>query len=221
MSWDGPLKDAPKIKKQIDILNKAGFNLRRRVLVFMLYNWNIPFEEMVKKRLKCWEWKVQISDCRYRPLDQTFDNYSGHKFKLGQTKEDYYIHKKANWTDAKIRIFRKHIRQQNICIRLRINFYSNVIERSYLRDNIRDMIINIAKHQSIEKSIPILNKLKISYWSPKNFNGNGYQITKESIFREYEKITNKKALIHGNERTTSFLEWRNKVQKKVYKNYLN
>jgi len=76
ISWDGDLKDAPHIKKQIELLKEVGYNIQRNVFVFMIYNWDIPFEEMEKKRIKCWEWKVQISDCRFRPLTQSFDRYN-------------------------------------------------------------------------------------------------------------------------------------------------
>ncbi len=132
ISWDGSLNDKNHIKKQIDILKKVRYNIERYVFVFMIYNWDISFEEMEKKRLMCWKWKVQISDCRYRPLNQTHDRYQGQKFREGQTGRDYHIHRKADWTDSKIRTFRKHVRRQNICIRLGIKFYSNSIERSFL-----------------------------------------------------------------------------------------
>jgi len=58
----------------------------------------------------------------YRPFDQIFDNYN--PYKIGQTKEDYYIHEKSGWTDELIKKFRKNVRSQNICIRQEIPFYS-------------------------------------------------------------------------------------------------
>lgn len=64
----------------------------------MLYNWDVPFEETEQKRLKCWEWKVQIADCRYRPLTQTYDHYNPRK---KQTNEDYYIH--PSWIDEEVK----------------------------------------------------------------------------------------------------------------------
>ena len=42
-----------------------------------------------KKRVKCFEWEVKIAYCRYRPLDQPFDNYKPQK--QGQTGADYYM----------------------------------------------------------------------------------------------------------------------------------
>ena len=71
---------------------------------------------MEKKRQKCYEWGVQIADCRYRPLNQTYDNYSPQK--KSQDNNDYYIH--SNWTDYLIRSFRKNVRRHNICIRYNI-----------------------------------------------------------------------------------------------------
>ncbi|RLE53976.1 MAG: Fe-S oxidoreductase, partial [Candidatus Methanomethylicota archaeon] len=82
IAWDWEYSQYLKIEKQINLLKDAGYR-SYDIYVFMLYNWDIPFEEMEKKRIKCWEWKVQIADCRYRPLDQTFDNYNPRV--LGQT----------------------------------------------------------------------------------------------------------------------------------------
>ena len=115
IAWDWSLKDAPSIKRQIDILVDAGYN-PKDITVFMIYNFDIPYEEMVKKASFCKKWGVQISDCRYRPLDSTHDNYNPQSRKE-QTSEDYYIHTIAGWTDEKIRKFRRLIREQNIGIR--------------------------------------------------------------------------------------------------------
>ncbi len=78
IAWDWGYKEFRTIKKQLDILINAGYG-PKDIFVFMLYNWNIPFEEMEKKRIKCWEWGIQIADCRYRPLNQLFDNYNSRK----------------------------------------------------------------------------------------------------------------------------------------------
>jgi len=219
ISWDGPLGEKNHIKRQIDILKRVGYNIHRDVFIFMIYNWEIPFEEMEKKRIKCWEWKIQISDCRYRPLNQTYDRYSGQKFRTGQTGKDYHIHRTSGWTDQKIRTFRKHIRRQNICIRLKINFYSNSIERSFLNNYVRDFLIDIAQHQPKEKLIPVLNSLKIPYWFPENYDGNGQYVSEKKIFREFESVTNKSAIIR-NGRSSSFKIWRNKIQRSVITNLI-
>jgi hypothetical protein len=67
---------------------------------------------------------VQIADCRYRPLDQTYDNYSSSR---SQTNKDYYIHPK--WTDAEVKQFRKNVRRQNICVRYGLLYYSKTLEK--------------------------------------------------------------------------------------------
>jgi len=217
ISWDGPLNDKDHIKRQIDIIGKAGFDLRREVFVFMIYNWNIAFEEMEKKRIKCWEWKVQISDCRYRPLNQKIDRYNGQKFRTGQTGKDYHIHRQSGWTDKKIRMFRKHIRRQNICVRSGIQFYSNTIERSFLNNYVRDILIEIAKNYTTQQAEVILNDLKVPYWFPENYDGNGHFVSEEEIFNEYKEITNRRAEING-QRTSNFRRWRNQIQREVLTN---
>ena len=126
IAWDHGLNQADLIQKQIDILVEAGFQAKD-ISVFMIYNYDIDYEEMEEKRLKCYEWGVQITDCRYRPLDSTDDNYSPHKFKSGQTNKDYWIN--PNWTDKGVRLFRRNIRSHNICVRLGIDYHSPALER--------------------------------------------------------------------------------------------
>jgi len=122
VAWDGSFAEHERIKQEVSLLCKAGFE-RKEIAVFMLYNWEIDFYEMEKKRVGCWKWGVQISDCRYRPLDQTDDNY---KPKLKQTCNDYYIHPK--WNDALVKQFRRNVRRQNICVRHRFPYYSRTLE---------------------------------------------------------------------------------------------
>ena len=125
IAWDGNFNHKNKIKKQIDILTDAGYK-SKYISVFMLYNHDIPFTEMEKKRVQCWKWKVQIIDCRYRPLDQNYDNYNPYT-KEPQSNKEYYIH--PYWSDRFIRTFRSNIRKQNICVRQDIIYYSADIER--------------------------------------------------------------------------------------------
>ena len=106
------------------MLAGAGYN-PKNIYVFMVYNFDVDYYEMLKKLRKCKEWGLQIADCRFRPLNQTFDNYNPRR---KQTKEDYYIH--DNWTDRKIRLFRKKVRQQNIMIRHGFSSYSKELEKA-------------------------------------------------------------------------------------------
>jgi hypothetical protein len=146
IAWDHNFSDWKQIKKQIKILVKAGYS-SKDIFVFMLYNWDVPFKEMEKKRIKCWEWKVQIADCRYRHLEQTYDNYNPKK---KQTYEDYYIHN--NWTDDEVKQFRKNVRRQNICIRQGLSFYSHILERKHID---KKMSIKL-RHMPIEKVKKVL-----------------------------------------------------------------
>lgn len=125
IAWDGPFSDKDYIKKQLEVLVDAGYNYKE-IAVFMLYNHDLSFEEMEEKRIQCWNWNVQITDCRYRPLDQTFDNYNPY-IKKPQSSDDYYIH--PGWSDKLIRTFRSNIRKQNICVRQDTLYYSADIER--------------------------------------------------------------------------------------------
>lgn len=111
ISWDWGLEQKPVVRRALECLNDAGYPYKR-MSVFMLYNWKIPFEALEQKRRICWEWNVQITDCRYRPLDQLHDNYNPRRC---QTGADYFIH--PGWTDEQIKTFRRRVREQNICVR--------------------------------------------------------------------------------------------------------
>jgi len=126
IAWDWHFNKWKEIEKALELLKSVGYR-SRDIFVFMIYNWEIPFKEMERKRIKCWEWKVQIADCRFRPLDQTYDNYDPNK---EQTEKDYYIH--PNWTDAEVKQFRKNVRRQNICVRYGLPYYSRTLERHLL-----------------------------------------------------------------------------------------
>ncbi len=124
IAWDGPFKTFDKRKEEIDILVSAGFN-PKDISVFMIYNFDLDYEEMEQKRVKCFEWGVQISDCRYRPLDRLDDHYNAYARKP-QTNDDYHIN--CNWSDVKVRSFRRNVRRHNICIRHNMNYYSRFAE---------------------------------------------------------------------------------------------
>lgn len=123
IAWDWGYDQHSKIKKQIKLLEDAGYNLKD-IYVFMIYNWEIDFVEMEKKRMKCHEWKVQISDCRNRPLTQLHDYYK--PMKDQNNGEDYHIN--PNWTDAEVKQFRKNVRRQNICLRHDFPYHSKLLE---------------------------------------------------------------------------------------------
>lgn len=122
IAWDGKYNTYEEIEKQLNILEQAGFK-KRDLSIFMIYNTEIPYEEIEKKRIKCAEWGVQIIGCRYIPLNQTFDNYN--PYKKGQTSEDYYI--SENWSDEKNKQTKRNFRKHNITIRFRLPFYSKIL----------------------------------------------------------------------------------------------
>lgn len=160
IAWDWGYKEFRTIKKQLDILINAGYG-SKDIFVFMLYNWNIPFEEMEKKRIKCWEWGIQIADCRYRPLNQLFDNYNSRK--SVQTNKDYYIHREAGWTDILVKQFRKNIRRQNICLRHGFPFYSKSFEhKSFGKETTK----KVKDLKNINDKIKFIENIGADYWFP-------------------------------------------------------
>ena len=113
IAWDGPFKSYKRREREIEILESGGYQ-RKEIAVFMLYNHDLAYEELEKKRAKCFEWGVQVSDCRYRPLNWfKEDGYNPHK--RSQKPGEYYIHE--NWSDEEVRQFRRNVRRHNICIR--------------------------------------------------------------------------------------------------------
>lgn len=152
IAWDGSYSESDQIRRQIEMLKEAGY-ASKEISVFMLYNWELDFEEMEKKRLKCWEWKVQISDCRYRPLNQTYDNYNPRRV---QTSEDYFIHPK--WTDAEVKQFRKNVRRQNICVRMGFPFYSKTLEQKKVKKEDFRKLRTLPTH-TVKKLLP-------DFWDP-------------------------------------------------------
>ena len=155
IAWDGSFEDSSKIKRQIDLLDEVSFN-RKNIYVFMLFNWDLDYETMEKKRLKCWEWKVQIADCRNRPLTQMYDHFSSRK---NQTRADYYIH--PNWTDEEVKAFRRNVRQHNICVRHSYPFYSWVFERMRVSKKTSREFRKLSKAE-IRKKVP-------DAWFPDDF----------------------------------------------------
>ncbi len=113
IAWDGPYKDWTKVKEGVNVLKEVGYG-RKDIFVFMLYNHHLSYEEMRAKLDACRRWNIRVIDCRYRPLDQTFDNYVPGQGP--QTSADYYIH--PTWTDTQVRRFRRAVRRQNIAVLL-------------------------------------------------------------------------------------------------------
>ena len=95
LAWDWWYKDQLKIKDALLILYKAGYN-PKDIIIFMICNWNIPYNECVKKMDLCKVWNVKIADCYY-------DNQIN-------------IHKRfipIGWTTVEAYSFRESVRKHN------------------------------------------------------------------------------------------------------------
>lgn len=160
LAWDGKYNQHSFIKKQIDLLveNEKLFKIKN-IEIFMLYNWNIPFYELERKRVKCFKWGVQISDCRFRLLDRTTDNYKPRK--LDQTDTDYHIN--CNWNDLLIKQFRRNVRRHNICIRHNFHFYVKDFERKITN---MEIIGKFVKSQTREEQESVIRKYGLENWDP-------------------------------------------------------
>jgi len=162
IAWDGRYAEFPHIQRQLNILQNAGYSQREDIFIFVLYNWDISFEEMELKRIKCFGWGVQISDCRYRPLDQTYDHFN---YAKTQTSKDYFIH--ASWSDELVKQFHKNVRRQNICVRHRFIFHSKEFERKLIdKQTISRVLIKVKSLKSRSQIRDYLNESKITYWLP-------------------------------------------------------
>lgn len=129
----------------------------------MIYNYEIPYEKMEEKRQYCARWHVQISDCRYRPLQSIYDNYS--PYKKNQTDKDYHIHTESGWTDEKVKKFRRNIRRHNICIRHEVDFHSTILERKQIPQEEAKKLRRKSFKEIKEKYSDILPDA----WSPLDF----------------------------------------------------
>ena len=126
IAWDGPFRAYKNREKEIKVLEDAGYN-RKEIAVFMLYNHDdLDYNELEDKRAFCFQHGVQISDCRFRPLDRLDDGYNPHA-KKPQTNEEYHI--SQNWSDEEVRQFRRNVRRHNICIRHNMKYHSRLAER--------------------------------------------------------------------------------------------
>ncbi len=59
---------------------------------------------------QCYQWGIQVADCRFRPLGLFHDGYR--PYKKTQADDEYYLHK--GWTDSVVRLLRRTVRSNNI-----------------------------------------------------------------------------------------------------------
>ena len=64
LAWDGSLKDQYKLKDAFGKLLKVGYKAKE-IMFFMIVNWEIPYEECLRKLDIFKVWNVMICDCCY------------------------------------------------------------------------------------------------------------------------------------------------------------
>lgn len=158
IAWDWGYDQNSYIERQIQVLVEAGYK-SRDIFVFILYNYQIPFEEMERKRIKCWEWQVQIADCRFRPLNRLVDEYNPQA--TGQTSEDYFI--SEGWSDALVKQFRRNVRRQNICVRMRYPIYSSAAEHKRME---KEALRKLREIETVEEKKAFLESSGADWWMP-------------------------------------------------------
>ncbi len=93
LAWDFSYTDQFKIKKALDMLLKAGYR-SKELMIFMICNWQISYEECLEKLYLCAIWSVKIADCY-------FD---------GQVSPNI---EPIGWTPEQIKDFRRKVRKHN------------------------------------------------------------------------------------------------------------
>ena len=93
LAWDGRITQQYKIKDAINLLVSAGYK-PKELSVFMVCNWQVPYEERLRQMDLCKVWRVKINDCWY-------DN------QLSPNIVPIY------WTEDQIKDFRRKCRKHN------------------------------------------------------------------------------------------------------------
>jgi len=120
LAWDLHYADQFPIRNALTMLYNAGYK-PKDLMLFMICNWRIPYEECVEKLDLCKVWNVQVADCYY-------DN---------QTSPHIIpIH----WTGEQIKSFRKKCRVHNILVNF--GFDPELKKRLNNRDAILSMMKN-------------------------------------------------------------------------------
>ena len=64
LAWDFAYRDQFRIRKALKMLMVAGYR-SRDITVFMICNWEISYEECLKKLYLCAIWSVKVADCYF------------------------------------------------------------------------------------------------------------------------------------------------------------
>jgi len=101
LAWDHSFGLQMKISDAVNALKYAGYS-PSDIMVFMICNWRIPYDDNCKKLDLCKIWNVQVADCY-------FDNQLSPNINP--------IH----WTEEQIKDFRHKCRKHNQMVRFRID----------------------------------------------------------------------------------------------------
>lgn len=71
IAWDWGKQQEKGIKKTIDIILNFGYK-SKNIIIFVLVNWLIKYEQCVYKLEKFKEWGVKIDDCTYNTTKKNF-----------------------------------------------------------------------------------------------------------------------------------------------------
>jgi len=93
LAWDFAYLDQFRIRKALKMLMAVGYR-PEKMTVFMICNWEISYEECLKKLYLCAIWSVKVADCY-------FD---------GQVSPNI---EPIGWTVEQIKDFRKRVRKHN------------------------------------------------------------------------------------------------------------
>ena len=101
LAWDFAYLDQFRIRKALKMLMDVGYR-SRDMTVFMICNWQISYEECLKKLYLCAIWSVKVADCY-------FD---------GQVSPDI---EPIGWTVEQIKDFRRRVRKHNQLVNFEID----------------------------------------------------------------------------------------------------
>lgn len=101
IAWDWFYKDQVKIRDAVKLLLKASYK-PTEIMIFMICNWKISYEECCKKLDLCKIWNVLVADCYYD--NQVFPKVI-----------PFY------WTDRQNKDFRRKCRKHNQLVNFKID----------------------------------------------------------------------------------------------------
>ena len=101
MAWDHSFGLQKNIKEASQLLLNAGYS-PKDIMIFMICNWKISYEDCCRKLDLCKVWNFQVADCY-------FDN------QLSPNIKPIY------WTEEQIKDFRSKVRKHNQLVNFRID----------------------------------------------------------------------------------------------------